>query len=694
MSSDPAGLLQRMPELERLATEDSGVRAALGSGDPFKLYRALRWGSFTGRLSAHKEVVKELLGNRRLFARPLSGSPGLFTLNSLGLGFVGGTERQPDGTYITGHYVVVLFKVPLLPLGAYLVGPGDTATSYRIYARVPMGAFTWAWSRAAALAAALLVASAAWGAFQNSRFATVTVANGFMKPLQVEVGGQKATIAPNSTKALTVPVGEQPARALVEGVVVEDSPINVISGQDAFVWNVGGVAALLKIDIDYYAVEPTSPTTPRFSFFCGRRVIAERNIDFFFREPDKTASMGEGVSVVSKTMLTANWRREGDTGRAQCLNLLYLQCDTKGVEQVSEALKAAGELSPSDETLPIVTGLLSGTDDEGVWAKAKALQERRSDDPECERTVLWAAEETGHLDEVAARLQAQQHRQPRDADLAALVLRARPNAAPLSELETALEKFPDHDGLRRSAMLAAIREAHWARSLALWKLRLRDQPGAACDDAEYATRAAVASHAEAEVLSSLESCEGELDFQALLAATRLAIATGQDTGPWLARLGSEPQRQRLRLLAGLPVKDVAHTRLEPVARFLAAVHKSGDAAFAELPNLPMEELQNLDSEVATLVWAEAVRRKHTAATTLARRTHLTAGERKELERFLTGDRNEFDVKRFQPLVRAIAYLTRSRADGVAPSEKERLQKLVRQEAVLSGFVLSALDHWP
>ena len=98
--------------------------------------------------------------------------------------------------------------------------------------------------------------------------------------------------------------------------------------------------------------------------------------------------------------------------------------------------------------------------------------------------------------------------------------------------------------------------------------------------------------------------------------------------------------------------------------------------------------------MATLVWAEAVRRKHTAATTLARRTHLTAGERKELERFLTGDRNEFDVKRFQPLVRAIAYLTRSRADGVAPSEKERLQKLVRQEAVLSGFVLSALDHWP
>ena len=286
---DPAGLLQRMPELERIATEDGSVRAALGSGDPFKVYRALRWGSWTGRLSSHRELVKELLGNRRLFARPLNGTPGLFTLNSFGLGFVGEVERQQDGTYITGHYVVMLFKLPLLPLGAYVVGPGDTTNSYRIHARVPMGAFTWAWSRAAALAAAVLVASAAWGAFQNSRFATVTVANGFKKPLQVEVGGQKATLAPNTTQALTVPVGEQPARALVEGVVVEDSPINVLSGQDAFIWNVGGVAPLFKIYIDYYAVEPAFPGTPRFAYYCGRRVIAERNIDFFFREPQRRA---------------------------------------------------------------------------------------------------------------------------------------------------------------------------------------------------------------------------------------------------------------------------------------------------------------------------------------------------------------------------------------------------------------------
>ena len=696
MLSDPAGLLQRMPELERIAIEDGPVRAGLASGDPFKLYRALRWGSWTGRLKAHQELVTELLNNRRLFARPIKTSPGLGTLNSLGVSFVGEDEVHPDGTYITGHYLVIFFKLPLLPLGAYLVAPGPNTNSYRIFARVPLGSFTWAWSRAAALATAFLVASAAWGAFQNSRFATVHVANGFKKPLAVEIAGIKATVAPNTTQTLTVPVGEQPARAQLDGAVVDEGPINVLSGQDAFVWNVGGVSPLYKIDIDYYAVEPAWPTTPRFTFFCGHRVIAERNVDFVFRQPDKTVSMSKGTNVVTRVMITADWKAPDEPGRNPCLSLLYLRGDPKGLQQVSDSLAAADELAPGDESLPIVTALLAGADD-GVWDRAKTLHARRPDDVESERTVIWAAEETGHLDELVAELKARQEKDPDDADAAYLALRADPHPPSLSEVEALLLKFPEHEGLLHAAQMVAVREGQWARSLAVWKQRLRADPSSACEDAELATRAGVAVHREDEVLQQLEDCQppgGEIRFETVLAATRLAMARQKDPEPWVARLDSEPARQRLRLLAGLPVKDIAHTRLEPIARFLTAVHKSGDAVFAELPNLPGEELQTMDSELAALVWAEAVRRGNSAAATLARRTRLTAPERKALAGFVTGADKELEAKRFQPLVRAIAYLTRSRADGVAPAEKERLQKLVRQEAGLSGFVLSSLDHWP
>ncbi|MDP3154308.1 MAG: hypothetical protein Q8N23_16645 [Archangium sp.] len=691
--SDPAGLLQRMPELERIAAEDGPVRAALGSGDPFKLYRALRWGSWTGRLKAHQPLVKELLGNRRLFARPLNGTPSLFTMNSAGVGFVGEDERQQDGTYITGHFIVILFKLPLLPLGAYVVGPGDTTNTYRIFARVPMGGFSWAWSRAAALAAALLVVSGAWGAFQDSRFATVTVANGFRKSIQVEVGGQKATIAPNSTAALTVPVGSQPARALVEGEVVDEGPIEVASGNDAFIWNVGGVSPLFKYIVNYYAVEPAWQPEPNLTFLCGQRLVVESNIDFLFREADKSVSMSKGTKVISRTMLSAAWRQPGDGSQSACVVQLYMKGDATRLATVVKALRSGGEVEPEEETLPVIAALLTGAD-EGVWEQAKELHQRRGDDLDTERAVIWAAEETGHLDELLFDLEARKTTRPDDADLAFLLIRAAPEKQNLATWEAALEKHPEHDGLRRSVEYAAIREGQWERSLAVWRQRLQDEPTAACGDADLAALASVALHQEAEVLGALTDCPNPMGLDAVVAATRLAMAATQDTSPWLARLASDPQRQRARLMAGLPVKDLEHTPLERTARFLTAVHKSGDALFAELPNLPMEEVQGLDAELSVLIWAEAVRRKHSAATTFARRTHLTPSERRALEGFLTAGQPELETRRFSPLTRAVMYLTRSRAEGIAPTEKERLQKLVRQDAKLSGFVISALDHWP
>lgn len=690
--SDPGGLLQRMPELERLATEDAAVRAAIASGDPFKLYRALRWGSWTGRLKEHQPLVKELLANRRLFAQPLKGSPSLFTLNSIGVGFVGESERHNDGTYITGHFLVILFKLPLLPLGAYVVGPGDTDTSYRIFARVPMGPFSWLWSRAAALATVLLVAGAAWGAFQDSRFATVTVANGFMKPLQIELGETRATVAPGSTTALTVPVGTQAARALLEGAVVDEGPIQVESGNDAFVWNVGGVAALFKYDVDYYAIEPAWPSAPRVHYFCGQRLVVERNVDYFFREPASSVSMSKGTKVVTKTLLSAQWRQP-DSERSPCVVQLYLEGNASALQATADSLRKAGELSTEEETLPIITALLAGTDEQ-VWDQAKALHQRKADDLEAERTVIWAAEETGHLEELLTDLQKRRDESPDDADRAYLALRAQPATATLQEAEAQLLKFPAHDGLRKAVQQAAIRESQWDRSLAIWIQRLDSAPAQACEDADVAARAAIPLQREAQVLGALEECGRPMAFPAVVAAARLAMASQQDTQPWLDRLDSEAERQRVRLLAGLPVNDVAHTRLEPTARFLAAVHKSGDALFAELPNLPMEEVQTIDPELALIIWSEAVRRNHSAATTFARRTHLTSVERKTLESFLKGTSKDFEPRRYSPLVRAAVNLTRSRAEGIEPKEKARLQTLVRQDAVLTGFVLSALEHWP
>lgn len=173
MIQDPAGLLHRVPELRPLC-EDPGVLRAVEQGDPFRLYRALRWARWLGRLRSHREMIDALLSQRRLFARPLKGNPWLGTVNGFGSTLLGSAEPDPhDGTHIATHYVVALFALPLLPLGAYVVRPGEGSgalnRSWALFARVPLGPLPWLWSRALALGVMALVALGAAQTCQDSR---------------------------------------------------------------------------------------------------------------------------------------------------------------------------------------------------------------------------------------------------------------------------------------------------------------------------------------------------------------------------------------------------------------------------------------------------------------------------------------------------------------------------------------------
>jgi hypothetical protein len=191
MIQDPAGLLHRVPELKPLC-EDPGVRRAVEQGDPFRLYRALRWARWLGRLRSHRETIDALLSQRRLFARPLKSSPWMGTLNGFGSTLLGSSEPDShDGTHISTHCVVAFFAIPLVPLGAYVVRPGDGSTalnrSWALFARVPMGLLPWLWSRALALGVMALVALGAAQACQDSRYHDVRLINGSSKPLRVEL---------------------------------------------------------------------------------------------------------------------------------------------------------------------------------------------------------------------------------------------------------------------------------------------------------------------------------------------------------------------------------------------------------------------------------------------------------------------------------------------------------------------------
>lgn len=187
MIHDPAGLVRRIPELKPLC-EDPGVLHAIERGDPFRLYRALLWARWLGRLRSHRELIDALLRQRRLFARPLNGSLWLGTVNGFGATLLGSADPDPqDGTHIATHCLVALFAIPLLPLGAYVVRPSADSHMMRrgwtLFARVPLGLLPWLWTRALALAVMALVVFGAAKAFLASRYQDVRGVNGIEQPL-------------------------------------------------------------------------------------------------------------------------------------------------------------------------------------------------------------------------------------------------------------------------------------------------------------------------------------------------------------------------------------------------------------------------------------------------------------------------------------------------------------------------------
>ncbi len=85
--SDPARILTRVPELQELIF-DAKIRHAIETGDPFRIYRALMLARLLRRLPKHRELLKTLTRERRLFARVPLGMAGWLYTRGLALSLV------------------------------------------------------------------------------------------------------------------------------------------------------------------------------------------------------------------------------------------------------------------------------------------------------------------------------------------------------------------------------------------------------------------------------------------------------------------------------------------------------------------------------------------------------------------------------------------------------------------------------
>jgi hypothetical protein len=296
VEGDPAGLLQRVPELAALAQRSSKLKHAIERGRPHAVYRALIGLKLRGA-GSDAELVKALLARRRLFLQPLTSKPWLFTYNSVGATVYGSAELDPgDQTSIKTQYFVLGF-LPVFPLGAFLTRPAGKGWTF--FGRVPLSVRDYFWQRGMASAALLLVLGGALSAFLSARYNTVHLANALPFPVNVKIGSAEQVVKAGSVGSLRSVVGTQRVEVRSQGNLIDQDSIEVPRGYDAVVYNVLGAAGVY-LETVVYSEKAADNSEQQGQLFCGHKSIAIDDVDYAFRDPPASLSMEKGSKPVAK----------------------------------------------------------------------------------------------------------------------------------------------------------------------------------------------------------------------------------------------------------------------------------------------------------------------------------------------------------------------------------------------------------
>lgn len=689
---DPAQLLQRIPELEPLAVEPR-IRRAIEGGDPFKVYRALFWAKWLGRLPQHRDALKSLLRQRRLFAKPLRGTPYLGTLNSVGFSFVGSAERA-DGAHIATHAFVLLLGVPLFPLGAYLVS--QEGTQYRIYARVPSGTLGWAYTRGigAALVVALLfgIGRAAW----DTGHQDLIVLNAFAQPLTVQVEGKPVTVPAKGRTTINLPEGEAALSArFANGFVVDELKQKIDPDTGIAVWNVAGAAPLMH-EVVVYSKDAKIGPPGAPEIYCGKRYVEPDDADYEFETPPAQLSASEREKSLERTHLDIA-EIPGMGQDEACIN--YLAGEHR-LDEAAAALRARVAIDGFANA--DATGFAAfASKQESSAAVVAFVEQARKAQPDIidvQRLYQSTLQEAGQSARVRDEFERAAREQPDSAAaqyLAAVLLDGEPGIVRLGELSNRFEE---------SYILRTLVWRQWAlgRHEAVasdWDRLLAQSPEDASRvlDAKVGAELALRRPERARDAIERTFAAPEAAHSPEMASNYalLAAQAHGDREAMFAKVeaGSvpEPLMDYFRIRAGLESK---HGGASPMAVFAKAVRLDARSALAAARKLDNMEIAALPTDDWTLIYAEAAR---TNDTQLLARLRLNAQfETAELDRlraYARGEAATLDGLDIDPFARAAASLVRSRNAALPAAERHELRRLAVAGDLLHTAISAAAKTW-
>lgn len=698
MTADPSGLFQRMPELEKLA-EDPAVAKAVESGDPFRVYRVLRWARWTGRLKSQRQTLDALVGNRRLFARPLKGAPSMFTLNSVGVALTGKSELdRTDGTYIATHAIVALFALPLFPLGAYIVQPvpgKGGRTAYRFFARVPLGTFSWLHSRGLALGLLAAVAWGALGAFAASRYHDVHVLNAFDEPLHVSVGTASTDVGPHTRAVLSrVPVGTQPAVATAkDGAEVQRTQIPVTSGSHELVWNVAGAAPLFDVDVLYFSESSSmhDPPQPKPNVHCGESVVDLRGIDYAFEEPPHSISMSSGVHEEVRHRADVAWGKFDPA--LLCASVMSDRGKLDGALGVVEAMGRLRHWPDELMNWAMRISLVMGGGE--ALRAAKGVRDARPDSLDAHLFYQRSMDIAGKHDELFAEYAALAKKDGASADtryLAARLLHGKERAAAMAELA---RQFPQHGRILASHMGGQWRAGDAAGTLSTWKALVQADVKEADEMVEEAVGALIRLRRPQDALSLMKDAfhrGGSRKQQIAELYARVAGPQQQPESLLLEAKEGEPggENWTSRARAGLKVGGDAPA----VAQLMQRLRTDPKGALELAAGIPRFDVLELDPSSWVLAYGEAVRTgSQGAASALEHKVFISPDRWDNFVQYVRGGAAPLDDAELDPPLRAAAMFVRSRNDALSPKERAQLLESARQSDVPRTVVSTAIDSW-
>jgi hypothetical protein len=353
------------PLLRRIS-EDEGDRDLFPSevhrlheaGQAAAARKALQKHVTSERDAARRDKQMEFAEDPYLWLEPMKGTPGLGTINGIGMRMYGTHKPDGHGHYITVHYFTMVF-IPVLPLGAYVVEDAEGG-GWFFLAKAPLPLFARVWQMAFAALVVAGIGAAGWGFQQHRTHTDVLAYNGGPVALEIQVGDESVLVGSGQHHELSgVPAGPVVFTASVPGpggtpVEIDrvETDLAPYGGEDV-VYNAGGLGVFATTYVQYGDGEPPE------GFLLGAEPVIVVAHDYALREPPSTMSLSSGKKGDSRSVLEPlvdGWTQ------GQLFDLLV---EEHGMPDGVRYARAWLEVDPEQRGLHYSSMMPVGDDDDG-----------------------------------------------------------------------------------------------------------------------------------------------------------------------------------------------------------------------------------------------------------------------------------------------------------------------------------------